>query len=600
MPKIDPVKLADDYLKQKIWLVRENANTTYSLQGLNFYLSAETVKLYWLYKIYPKKIRDAHLKGKFHLHNLSLFGTYCMGWDLEDLLLIGFKGVPGKITSKPAKHFSSALGQVVNFFYTLQGESAGAQALSNFDTYLAPFIYYDKLKYEQVKQIMQEFLFNMNIPTRVGFQTPFTNITLDVKIPEFMKDYKVIYDGKLQKETYAEFEEEMEMFNRAFCEVMIEGDAQGRVFTFPIPTYNIDKNFDWDSNTAELIFEMSAKFGIPYFANFINSSMKPEDVRSMCCRLRLNLKELMRRGHGFFGANPLTGSIGVVTINMPQLGYLSKNEDEFFSGLEKLMELGKESLELKRKTIEKFAEKGLYPYTKFYLKKIKERFKSYWANHFSTIGLVGMNEALLNLFDIDIAAEEGKRFTIKVLKFMRDKLLEFQKETGNIYNLEATPAESSTYRLAKIDKKRFRKIIAANEKDWKRKKAAPFYTNSTWLPVDYTEDLFFALKHQDDLQTLYTGGTVFHIFLGERIHAKEAKLLLKRVLNKFRMPYITLTPTFSICPIHGYIAGEHKKCPICKRECEVYSRIVGYLRPVKQWNPGKQEEFSKRKLYSTP
>ena len=589
--------LVEKYLGLEDWRVRENANMSYSLQGLNNYLSSTVVARYWMSRVYPPNISEAHYSGDFHIHDLGVLGPYCVGWDLADLLCSGFGGVPDKIESKPPRHFRTALGQVVNFFYTLQGEAAGAQAFSNFDTYLAPFIRYDNLTLREVKQALQEFLFNINIPTRVGFQTPFTNVTLDLKVPDFMRNEPVIYGGELTNDTYGDMEEEIEMFNVAFAEVMSRGDAKGRIFTFPIPTINITRSFDWDSPAAEKVFEMTAKYGTPYFSNFVNSDMKPEDVRSMCCRLRIDNRELRRKGGGFFGANPLTGSIGVVTINMPRLGYLARDEDDFYERLEDLIVLAKDSLEIKRKTVERFTEKGLYPYSRRYLRYVKARFGSYWKNHFSTIGLVGMNEALLNLFGVSIADPEGLEFAEKTLKFMRRKLLEFQEETGNLYNLEATPAEGTSYRLARIDKRKYPDIIVANEKHLKDG-AAPFYTNSTQLPVDCDMDLFEALEHQDRLQTLYTGGTVFHIYLGERLYGwRSAAAMIRKVAWNFRLPYFTLTPTFRICPNHGYLAGEKPVCPTCGARCEVYSRIVGYFRPVDQWNDGKQSEFRIRRTF---
>ena len=591
------VDLVTQYLERLDWQVNENSNMSFSLQGLNNYISSEISKIYWLNKIYPPKIKEAHLNGDFHIHDLNLLSVYCVGWDLYDLLLTGFRGAVGKVESKPAKHFRSALGQVVNFFYTLQGEAAGAQAFSNFDTLLAPFIRYDGLTYKEVKQALQEFVFNINVPTRVGFQTPFTNITLDLKPPDYYKDQGVIIGGKVQKETYKEFQKEIDMFNKAFFEVMLEGDAKGRVFTFPIPTYNITKDFDWDNENLNLLWEITAKYGIPYFANFVNSDMKPEDARSMCCRLRIDNRKLERRGGGLFGASPLTGSIGVVTINMPRIGYLSKTESEFFERLDYLMELAKESLEIKRKVLENLTEKDLYPYAKFYLRDIKKRFGQYWKNHFSTIGLVGMNEACLNFLKKDLGSKESIEFTLKVLDFMRQKLLEFQKETNNNYNLEATPAESTSYRLAKLDKEKYPDIICANESEFKRG-AEPFYTNSTQLPVNYTDDVFEVLELQDEIQSKYTGGTVLHIFVGERITDNQVvKKLVKKICENYSLPYFTITPTFSICPQHGYISGEHQFCPKCESQCEVYSRIVGYLRPISQWNKGKREEFKLRKKF---
>ncbi len=591
--------LVDQYLELDDWRVRENSNMSYSLQGLNNYLSSTVIAKYWITRIYPPNIGDAHFSGDIHIHDLGVLGPYCVGWDLRDLLISGFGGVSGKIESKPPRHFRTALGQVVNFFYTLQGEAAGAQAFSNFDTYLAPFIRYDGLDEKEVKQALQEFFFNINIPTRVGFQTPFTNITLDLTVPDFMKYEPVIYGGKAVDDIYGDMQEEMDMFNIAFAEIMYEGDAKGRVFTFPIPTYNITHDFEWESPVAQRIFEVTAKYGTPYFSNFINSDMKPEDVRSMCCRLRIDNRELRKRGGGFFGANPLTGSIGVVTINLPRIGYLEKDETGFFERLGEIMDLAKDSLEIKRKVLERFTDKGLYPYSRHYLRAIKEAYGSYWKNHFSTIGLIGMNEAILNLFGYSIATKEGLKFAVKVLEFMRRKLADYQEETGNLYNLEATPAEGTCYRLARIDKKKYPDIIVANER-YLQAGAEPFYTNSSHLPVDYTGDLFEALEHQDNLQPLYTGGTVFHIYLGERLPSwRSAAELVKTVTSHFRIPYITLTPTFSICSTHAYIKGEHTRCPICGAKCEVYSRVVGYLRPVDQWNDGKQSEFKIRKKFDS-
>ncbi|MEM3626459.1 MAG: ribonucleoside triphosphate reductase [Candidatus Bathyarchaeia archaeon] len=589
--------MVDQYLEIEDWRVRENSNMSYSLQGLNNYLSSTVIAKYWITRIYPPEIAEAHFSGDIHIHNLGILGPYCVGWDIRDLLLLGFGGVPGKIESKPAKHFRTALGQIVNFFYTLQGEAAGAQAFSNFDTYLAPFIHYDGLNQKEVEQALQEFFFNMNVPTRVGFQTPFTNVTLDLAVPEFMKDEPVIIGGNVMGEAYGEMQREMDMFNEAYADIMNQGDAKARVFTFPIPTYNITKDFNWDSPVTQKIFEVTAKYGVPYFSNFINTDMKPEDVRSMCCRLRIDNRELRRRGGGLFGANPLTGSIGVVTLNLPRIGYLAKDEDEFFERLEALMEIAKSSLEIKRKTLENLTEKGLYPYSRRYLSHVKESFGKYWKNHFSTIGLVGLNEALLNLLGCSIVAPEGLEFAVKVITFMREKLADFQEETGNIYNLEATPAEGTSYRLARIDKKKYPDIIVANERHLKNG-AEPFYTNSSHPPVDYEGDLFEVLEHQERLQTLYTGGTVFHIYLGERLYSwRAAAELIRKVAWNSRLPYFTLTPTFSICPTHGYRSGEQQHCPICGAKCEVYSRVVGYLRPVDQWNDGKQAEFAIRRTF---
>ena len=910
------VDLMDQYLRKLDWQVNENSNMAYSLQGLNNYIFSDISKTYWLNRVYPVKVRQAHQSGDLHIHDLSLLSVYCVGWDLMDLLTVGFRGAMDKIESKPPKHFRSALGQVVNFFYTLQGEAAGAQAFSSFDTLLAPFIRYDGLTYDEVKQAMQEFVFNINVPTRVGFQclsedteiltkggwksyqdiiegeriytfnvkrqklqlkkvksvfkkqykgimyrlknqiqdqlispghrvvrkvfdsdtytlepiedviklkspfivpiaahnarrekkiedeqiklmawiigdgtvehptrprccyrvsiyqseennpgyyqeikslldhfqfdydectstslgapvnrfrlnaassgtihkwfvtrdnvhfiprslfklserqsrlfldtylkadgfedckiagsdlalldelqrmivnagwgitvlkrkptigrksiyvlqiikhaetsinkvekvdyegiiwcpntknetvvarrngkvfitgnTPFTNLTMDLKVPVMYRDQPVIWGGDPMPETYGEFQGEMDMLNRAFLEVMTEGDAGGRVFTFPIPTYNITRDFNWEDPHLELLWQTTAKYGIPYFSNFVNSSMTPEDARSMCCRLRLDTRELQTRGGGLFGANPLTGSIGVVTINLPRIGYISQSEDEFLERLFKQMNLAKHSLEIKRKVLEKLTENGLYPYSRYYLRHIKQHYGQYWKNHFSTIGLVGMNEACLNLLGEDIGSERGRAFTVKVMDFMRDRLREYQDETGKIFNLEATPAEGTTYRLARVDKEKYPDIVVANEADV-RKGANPFYTNSTQLPVNYTDDIFEALELQDEIQIRYTGGTVLHFFCGEQISDfRSVKTLVKKICEGYHLPYFTLTPTFSICPNHGYLAMEHQACPTCHAPCQVYSRVVGYLRPVNMWNEGKKEEFKMRKTF---
>lgn len=572
------LNLVDAYLKQLDWKVNENSNMSYSIQGLNNYIASEISKQYWLNRIYPENIKNAHINGDIHIHDLNIISVYCVGWDLKDLLSEGFTGVKGKVESAPAKHFRTALGQIVNFMYTMQGEAAGAQAFSNFDTLLAPFIRYDNLDYKQVKQAIQEFVFNMNVPTRVGFQTPFTNITMDLNVPSYYAEQPVIIGGELQEATYKEFQKEMDMLNKAFFEVMMDGDNSGRVFTFPIPTYNITKDFDWDNENIKGLWEMAAKYGIPYFSNFINSDMSPEDARSMCCRLRIDNRELEYRGGGLFGSNPLTGSIGVVTINLPKIAEVSKTKVEFLERLAQKMELAKDSLEIKRKLLENLTDKELYPYTKFYLRDIKARFGVYWKNHFSTIGLIGMNEACLNLFGENIGSLQGKQFAIEVMDYMRAKIVKIQKETGNNYNLEATPGEGTSYRLAKLDKDKY-----------------PYYTNSTQLPVNYTDDIFEVLDHQDDLQTKYTGGTVVHIYAGERIQSIETmKNLVKKICNNYHLPYFTFSPTFSTCPNHGYVAGEHFTCPECGASCEVYSRVVGYIRPVQQWNKGKKQEFLDR------
>jgi len=591
-----------NYLGRNDWRVKENSNMTYSLQGMNFHLSSVIVSQYWLDQIYSPQMKEAPNSGDLHIHDLGILGVYCVGWDIRDLLMEGFKGVRGKVASGPAKHFRSILGQIVNFFFTLQGEAAGAQAFSNFDTLLAPFIRYDELDYTQVKQGLQEFVFNMNVPTRVGFQTPFTNVTMDLKVPEFMKNEPVIIGGRYMDSTYGEFQAEMDVFNQAFAEVMMQGDVEERVFTFPIPTYNITEDFDWDNPSYNKIWEMTAKYGIPSFSNFIGSDMSPEDARSMCCRLRLDNRELRKRGGGLFGANPLTGSIGVVTINMSRLGYLSKSKEEYFSRLADIMDMARDSLEIKRKMLESLTEYGLYPYSQFYLRGVKESFGQYWKNHFSTIGLVGMNESCLNFLGDDIGSESGLEFTRAVMNFMRERLITYQEETGNIFNLEATPAEGVSYGIARKDKELYPDILVANQKEIKSG-AEPYYTNSTQLPVNYTDDLFTALKIQDDLQVLYTGGTTFHIFLGEAVSSiAGVKKLVKKVCDQFSLPYFTITPTFSICPKHGYIKGENYECPVCEAEgvktsCEVYSRVVGYLRPVDQWNAGKQEEFRERSTF---
>ena len=570
---INSDELMEGYLKQSDWRVKENSNMSYSLQGLNNHLASAISSNYWLNQVYTQNIREAHKNGDLHLHDLQLLAPYCAGWDLRELLIRGFGGVSGKVEAKPAKHLRTALGQIINFFYTLQGEVAGAEAFSNFDTYLAPFIRYDSLSYKDVKQALQEFLFNINVPTRVGFQTPFTNITMDLVPGSTTGEENVIVGGKIMPEKYKEFQPEIDMINLAFAELMMEGDAKGRVFTFPIPTYNITNDFKWDSPAATKIFEMTAKYGIPYFSNFVNSDMNPDDARSMCCRLRLDNRELRKRGGGLFAANPLTGSIGVVTINLPRIGYLSKTKEEFFERLDNLMQIASESLEVKRTVLEDLTDKGLYPYAKYYLNNIKERFGGYWNNHFSTIGIIGMNEALLNHAPIrkNIATPEGKEFALQVMDYMRNKALDFQGKTNHLYNLEATPAEGVTRRLSRIDKDKYKDILVANEEAFQTGKASPYYTNSSQLPVNYTSDLFEAMDLQDDIQVKYTGGTVLHGFLGEALpNADSVRNLVKKIVNKYHMPYFTITPTFSVCPKHGYLSGEHFFCPKCDEE-------IGYL-----------------------
>ncbi|MDP3043163.1 MAG: ribonucleoside triphosphate reductase [bacterium] len=566
---INSNELMEGYLKKSDWRVKENSNMSYSLQGLNNHIASAISSNYWLNEVYTSNIREAHKNGDLHIHDLQLLAPYCAGWDLRDLLIQGFGGVSGKVESKPAKHFRTALGQIINFFYTLQGEVAGAEAFANFDTYLAPFVRYDNLNYQEAKQSLQEFLFNINVPTRVGFQTPFTNITMDLKPGEIIGEEYAIIGGQAQKEKYKEFQPEMDMINLAFAELMMEGDAKGRVFTFPIPTYNITKDFDWDSPVAEKIFEMTAKYGIPYFSNFINSDIKPDDARSMCCRLRLDNRELRKRGGGLFAANPLTGSIGVVTVNLPRAGYLSKTNEEFFDKLSALMQIARESLEIKRTVLEDLTEKGLYPYAKYYLSGIKQRFGGYWRNHFSTIGIIGMNEALLNFEPIKdtVASKQGRKFALEIMDFMRNKVLDFQGKTNNLYNLEATPAEGVTRRMAKIDKDKFPGLIVANDEAVKAGKAAPYYTNSSQLPVNFTDDIFEALDLQDEIQCKYTGGTVLHCFVGEALPSAEAvKKLVRKIAKNYHLPYFTITPTFSICPKHGYLPGEHFFCPKCDQE----------------------------------
>lgn len=581
---VDVEKTMDEYLSKSDWRVNANANQGYSLGGLILNASGKLIANYWLNKIYSEKIRTAHTEGDMHIHDLDMFSGYCAGWSLRQLLEEGFNGVPGKTESLPPKHLESALSQMVNFLGTLQNEWAGAQAFSSFDTYLAPYVKKDNMSYKQVKQAIQQFVFNLNVPSRWGTQTPFTNITLDWVCPNDMKNQKLVIGKKDSEFSYGECQAEMDMINRAFIEVMTEGDANGRIFTFPIPTYNITKDFDWDNENAQALFEMTAKFGIPYFQNFMNSDLNPSDVRSMCCRLQLDLRELRARGGGLFGSAEMTGSIGVVTLNMPRIGFLSKTKEEFFERLGDLMETAKESLELKRKIVVQNIEQGLLPYTKRYLKSLN--------NHFATIGLNGMNEAVLNFIGKDISTKEGTDFSLEVLEFMRKKLSDFQEETGNLYNLEATPAEGTTYRFAKEDKKRFPEIVQQGTP------SAPYYTNSTHLPVGYTQDPLEALDHQDQLQTKYTGGTVLHLFLGEKVRDwKTCRDFVKKVASKYHLPYFTITPTFSVCPVHGYLAGEHHQCSVCNTDCEVWSRIVGYFRPVKEWNKGKKSEYAERVEY---
>ena len=578
-------KIVSGYLSRIDWRVRENSNIGYSMSGLMLHVAGSVITDYSLDRIYPMEIADAHRNGDIHLHDLYFGITgYCAGWSISKLLFEGFNGVPGIVESKPARHLDTALLQMANFIGTLQNEWAGAQAFNSIDTYLAPFVRKDALNYNQVKQAVQKVVFNLNITSRWGGQSPFTNLTFDWTVPDDLKKQPVILGGELLKETYGDYQKEMDLINKAFIEVLTEGDMRGRPFTFPIPTYNLTRDFDWENENAKLLFEMTAKYGLPYFSNFINSDLNPSDVRSMCCRLRLDLRQLDRNvTGGLFGSGDSTGSIGVVTVNMPRIAYLSKDKNEFFDKLEYLMGLAKTSLEIKRGIVNKNMEGGLLPYTKRYLGTLK--------NHFSTIGPIGMNEACLNLLGKDIASEEGRNFALEVLEFMRARLSDFQEETSHIYNLEAVPCEGTSFRLAKMDKMKYPDIITAG-------KRAPYYTNSTLLPVDKTEDAIEALEHQEELQTLYTGGTVFHLFLGERMFSGETvKRLLKKVTYNTRLPYITITPTYSICPDHGYLVGEHPRCPKCGENAEVYSRVVGYFRPVRNWNEGKQEEFRQRLVY---
>lgn len=587
------IEMFTEYLNDRDWQINENANTQKSINGLNNYVREEFTKNYWLHEVYPEVVRQAHQNGDIHIHDLGFFGPYCAGWDLRLLLMNGFGGVPGKVESNPPKHFRSFLGQIINSTFTTQGETAGAQAWSSFDTYGAPFIRYDKLDYKAVKQALQEFIFNLNVPTRVGFQCPFSNLTFDIKPPVTLRDQNVIIGGQLQSETYGDFQEEMNLINMAFCDVMMEGDAKGRVFTFPIPTINVTRDFDWESPVVEKYMEITAKYGIPYFSNYVNSDLSPEDALSMCCRLRLDTKELRKRGGGLFGSNPLTGSIGVVTINLPRLAYLSKTESEFLTRLWSTIDVSKKSLEIKRKVIEDQTTKGLYPFSQHYLKDVKLKSGSYWFNHFNTIGLIGMNEAAQNLYgkEIDLTTQKGQAFAIRTLKYMRDVLKDIQEETGHYYNLEATPAEGTAYRLAKRDKDAFADIITSGT-------TIPYYTNSSQLPVGYTSDIFETLELQDELQSLYTGGTVLHLYLGERIKdTQTTKRLLQKIFQKYRLPYVSITPTFSVCSEHGYISGEHFHCPTCQKPTEVYTRVVGYLRPVQNFNKGKKAEYYDRVKY---
>ena len=585
---LDYKEIVDSYVKVTDWRVKENSTVTYSVGGLILSNSGAITANYWLSEIYDEEIGKAHKNADIHIHDLSMLTGYCAGWSLKQLIQEGLGGVTGRITSAPEKHLSVLCNQMVNFLGIMQNEWAGAHAFSSFDTYLAPFVKADHLTYREVKKCIESFIFGVNIPSRWGTQAPFSNITLDWTVPNDLANLPAIVGGKEQDFTYGDCKEEMDMINRAFIETMIEGDAQGRGFQYPIPTYSITKDFDWsDTENNRLLFEMTAKYGTPYFSNYINSDMEPSDVRSMCCRLRLDLRELRKKSGGFFGSGESTGSVGVVTINMPRIAYLSKNEEEFYERLDKMMDIAARSLHIKRVVISRLLDEGLYPYTKRYLGS--------FDNHFSTIGLIGMNEAGLNAKWIrkDLTHPETQKFTKDVLNHMRERLSDYQEEYGDLYNLEATPAESTTYRLAKHDVEQFPDIITAAEDC-----GTPYYTNSSHLPVGYTEDVFAALDIQDELQTLYTSGTVFHTFLGEKLPDwKSAAALVRKIAENYKLPYYTMSPTYSICKNHGYISGEQYTCPICGEETEVYSRITGYYRPVKNWNDGKLQEFKERKVY---
>jgi anaerobic ribonucleoside-triphosphate reductase len=585
---LDYKQVVDNYLKINDWRVKENSTVTYSVGGLILSNSGAITANYWLSEVYDPEIANAHRNAEIHIHDLSMLTGYCAGWSLRQLIKEGLGGVPGKITSSPARHLSSLCNQMVNFLGIMQNEWAGAQAFSSFDTYLAPFVRVDHLTYHQVKNCVQSFVYGVNTPSRWGTQAPFSNVTLDWVVPADLAALPAIVGGEELDFTYGDCQAEMDMVNKAFIETMIEGDANGRGFQYPIPTYSITKNFDWsDTENNRLLFEMTSKYGTPYFSNYINSDMEPSDVRSMCCRLRLDLRELRKKSGGFFGSGESTGSVGVVTINMPRIGYLASDKADFYRRLDHMMDLSARSLKIKRQVITKLLAEGLYPYTKRYL--------GTFANHFSTIGLVGMNEACLNAKWIgkDLTHAEAQQFAKEVLDHMRERLSDYQEEYGDLYNLEATPAESTSYRLAKHDTEQFPDIITASEKD-----KTPYYTNSSHLPVGYTDDVFAALDIQDDLQTRYTSGTVFHAFLGEKLPDwRAAAALVRKIAENYKLPYYTLSPTYSVCKNHGYLAGEQFTCPVCGERTEVYSRITGYYRPVQNWNDGKSEEYKQRKVY---
>jgi len=581
---LDIANTMNGYLKQEDWRVHENSNVNYSLGGLILHNSGAITANYWLEHIYTHDISEAHRNGDLHIHDLSMFSGYCAGWSLRQLIAEGLSGVKNKISSRPPKHLSTLIQQMVNFLGVLQNEWAGAQAFSSVDTYLAPFIRVDNISYEEVKQNIQSFIFGVNTPSRWGSQAPFTNVTFDWIVPEDLKNQQAIVGGKPLEATYGDFQKEMDMVNKAFIEILLEGDSEGRGFAYPIPTYNLTDNFNWDSENAQLLFKMTGKYGTPYFQNFINSDLDPSDVRSMCCRLQLDKRELRKRGGGLFGADEFTGSIGVVTINMPRIGYLSSTKENYFSQLDHYMNIARDSLEIKRKIITRLMDQGLFPYTQRYLR--------HWNNHFSTIGLIGMNESTLNFMGKDLSEPEAREFAKEVLKHMRDRLIVFQEETGQLYNLEATPGEGTSYRLAKTDRKKFSRMIMPGGEN-------PYYTNSTQLPVNCTDDVFEALEMQNSIQKMYTGGTVFHNFIGEAIdNVETCKKLVRKIAETYEIPYFTITPTFSVCQLHGYLKGEQSSCPNCGEETEIYSRIVGYYRPVKNWNVGKKSEYKERKLYN--
>lgn len=599
---IDAQKLTEDYIDRKDWEVNENSSIDYSLPGFNNYVYSEIGRTYWLNQIFTNETKELHQNGDIKINKLQAISPYCVGWDLQDILAVGFGGVSGYLQCAPPKHLSATLGQLCNFMFTTTQEAPeGAVAVSNFDTLLAPFIKEDNLSQQDVEQKLQEFIFNMNVPTKVGGQVPFTNITLDLICPKHLADEPAMIGGKPQNETYGSFQREMDMINIAFATVMMKGDTNGRVFSFPIPTYNITKDFNWNNSTIlDPIWEMTAKYGIPFFANFVNSDMNPDDARSMCCRLRIDNRELHKRGGGLFGANPLTGSIGYVTVNFPRLGYLFRKrpQKEFYHRLNHLLDISSDCLQSRRRVLETLTERGFYPYSRYYLRNLKEKSGKYWDYHFNTIGVIGINECVINYLGKDLTTNEGQAFARELLDHINERILMYQEKTGQLYNLEAIPGEGTAYQLAKIDKKLYPNIIVANEEDYQSNGAEPYYTNSSHLPVGFTDDIFEALDLQDDLQCKYTGGTVFHGFLGERLpDIATTKSLVQKIAENYKLPYFTLSPTFSICPSHGYLSGEQWTCPTCSKTCEVYSRVVGKIHPVQRWNPGKQSEFKDRLEY---